>query len=71
MLEIDSSVITHRLKMNPNHCLIKPKRRVFTLEWYKAIMIEVDELLKAGFIRSVDYLMWLSNAVLVKKTNKQ
>lgn len=35
------------------------------------IKIEVDKLFKAEFIKSVDYLMWLSNVILVKKANKQ
>lgn len=37
----------------------------------EAIKVKVDKLLKAGFIKEVDYLVWLSNMVLVKKTNKQ
>jgi hypothetical protein len=30
---------------------------------------EVEKLLKAGFIREVDYPKWLANMVLVKKSN--
>lgn len=41
----------------------------FILEWYETIGIEVDKLLKASFIRSIDYPMWLSNMMLVKKAN--
>lgn len=41
------------------------------MEYYKAIKVEVDKLLKANFIRSVDYLTWFSNVILVKKANGQ
>jgi hypothetical protein len=32
---------------------------------------EVQRLLDAGFIRSVTYLEWLSNVVMVKKKNEK
>jgi hypothetical protein len=34
-----------------------------------AVAEEVEKLLKAGFIREVDYPEWLANVVLVKKSN--
>ncbi|XP_050233269.1 uncharacterized protein LOC126681763 [Mercurialis annua] len=34
-----------------------------------AIRDEVEKLLKAGFIRKVDYPEWLANVVLIKKSN--
>lgn len=71
MFGINPSIITHCLNIDPNHCLVKQQQRIFTLEHYKAIKIKVDKLLKDGFIRSVDYLTWLSNMVLVKKANEQ
>ncbi|XP_050217725.1 uncharacterized protein LOC126668580 [Mercurialis annua] len=36
-----------------------------------AIRDEVEKLLKAGFIRKVDYPEWLANVVLIKKSNDQ
>ncbi|XP_050217597.1 uncharacterized protein LOC126668447 [Mercurialis annua] len=41
----------------------------FSLEKQIAIRDEVDKLLKAGFIRKVDYPEWLANVVLIKKSN--
>ncbi|KAH9727588.1 Ribonuclease H [Citrus sinensis] len=38
-------------------------------ERYEAINGEVEKLLRAGFIREVSYPEWISNVVLVKKTN--
>lgn len=71
MPRIDPNMITHRLNIDPNHHPNKQKRRIFILERYKAIKVEVDKLIKAGFIRSIDYPMWLSNMVLVRKANRQ
>lgn len=69
MLGIDPYVITQWLNIDPKHRSIKQKQRVFNLERYETIKVEVDKLLKARFIRSVNYLMWLSNVMLVKKAN--
>ena len=33
------------------------------------IKIEVDKLLKTGFIEEVSHTTWLANVVMVKKTN--
>ena len=44
---------------------------VFAPEQNKTIMDEVDKLLVAYFIREVYYLEWLTNAVIVKKTNRK
>jgi hypothetical protein len=69
MPRIDPSVILHRLNVNPNYRPIKQKRRSFATERNQAIHEEVERLLKAGFIREVDYLQWLANVVLVKKSS--
>ena len=66
---IDSKTATHRLNVNPVFKPIKQKRRLFNQERYKAIHQEVDKLLKAGFIREVEYPDWIANVVLVKKAN--
>jgi hypothetical protein len=52
---IDSSVIVHKLNVDPNHQLVKQRRRTFATERNQAIAEEVEKLLKAGFIREVDY----------------
>lgn len=43
--------------------------RCLNQERYESINNEVEKLLKAGFIREVNYLKWISNIVLVKKAN--
>jgi hypothetical protein len=36
----------------------------------ETILLEVNRLLEAGFIRLVDYSNWLANPILVEKTDK-
>jgi hypothetical protein len=36
----------------------------------ETILLEVDRLLEAGFIRPVDYSNWLANPILVEKTDE-
>lgn len=66
---IDPSVIVHKLNVDPNYRPVKQRRRAFAAERNKAVVEEVEKLLKAGFIREVDYPEWLANVVLVKKSN--
>jgi hypothetical protein len=66
---IDPSIIVHKLNVDPNHCPVKQRRRAFAAEQNIAVAEEVEKLLKAGFIREVDYPEWLANVVLVKKSN--
>ena len=66
---IDSSVIVHRLNVNPASSPIRQKKRVFTQVRDKAVAEEVRKLLKAGFIREVYYPDWLANVGMVKKNN--
>ena len=67
MLGINPSIISHKLNVNPSLRPVKQKQRVFAPERNKAIIEEVDKLLKANFIREVFYLDWLANVVMVKK----
>jgi hypothetical protein len=66
---IDPSVIVHKLNVDPNHRPVKQRRMTFAAERNQAVAEEVEKLLKAGFIREVDYPEWLANVVLVKKSN--
>jgi hypothetical protein len=60
-------VIEHKLGIDPAFKPIKQKERRYTLERCEIIWVEVNKLLEAGFIRSVDYPNWLANHVLVEK----
>jgi len=42
---------------------------MFSAEKNKAIIEEVDKLLKVGFIQACQYLKWVANIVMVKKAN--
>lgn len=64
-------MIENRLNVNLKHLPVKKKRRAFNTKRYEAIKAEIDKLLKADFIKSTDYPVWLSNVVLVKKANEQ
>ena len=50
MPEIDAKVMEHRLAADPRYRPVKEKIHSHTLERQKAIVEEVDKLLKAGFI---------------------
>ena len=69
MLGIDLEVACHRLAIKKGARMIRQKRRCFNQERYEARNGEVEKLLKAGFIREVNYPEWISNVVLVKKAN--
>ena len=43
--------------------------RIFAPERNKAVIKEVEKLLKASFFREVFYPNWLANVVMVKKSN--
>uniref|UniRef100_A0A2N9F5L1 RNase H type-1 domain-containing protein n=1 Tax=Fagus sylvatica TaxID=28930 RepID=A0A2N9F5L1_FAGSY len=71
MPDINPSIISHKLNVDPSLCPVKQKRRVFAPDRNNAIMEEVDKLLAAGFIQEVFYPDWLSNVVMVKKSYNQ
>jgi hypothetical protein len=64
---IPREVIEHKLGIDPAFKPIKQKERRYTSDRREAIRLEVNKLLEAGFIRPVDYPMWLANPVLVEK----
>lgn len=59
----------YQLAIDKRQKLVKHKRRVFNQDRYEAIHDEVEKLLKAGFIRKVNYPQWVLNVVMVKKAN--
>ena len=72
MLEINPSIIVHRLKVSPSFSPIHKKKKknwVSTQECDKAIVDEIRKLQEADFIREVYYPDWLTNVVMVKKAN--
>ncbi|XP_077223338.1 uncharacterized protein LOC143856943 [Tasmannia lanceolata] len=66
---IDPEVSTHKLGVDPTCKPVKQKRRHFALERHQAIKEEVERLLKADFIREIQYPDWLANIVMVTKAS--
>ncbi|KAK4391392.1 hypothetical protein Sango_1917000 [Sesamum angolense] len=60
---------THRLNVNTDAKLVKQKKKIFGAKRSQTIKEEVEKLLKAKYIRPVQYLEWLANVVLVSKPN--
>ncbi|XP_050222654.1 uncharacterized protein LOC126672742 [Mercurialis annua] len=58
---VDPKIISHKLNVDAKCKPVKQKKRTFSLEKQIAIRDEVEKLLKAGFIRKVDYPEWLAN----------
>ena len=60
------SLVTHKLKEDPNTKLLKQPPRKYRLNIEEKIA-EVNKLLKVGFIEEIECPSWLANIVLVKK----
>ena len=67
MIRINPTVATHKLNIIPAAKLVRQKMRRFHLDRHQIIQTEVDNLLRAGFIREVKYPDWLANVVVVPK----
>ena len=60
-------VASHKLYIIPVARPVRQKVRRFHLDRHQIIQTEVDNLLRAGFIREVKYPEWLANVVVVPK----
>lgn len=67
--EIDPSVVCHQLHVDPIFKPITQKARRTAPEKAKAIEKEVEKLLDVGSIWEVQFPKWLSNPVVVSKSN--
>jgi hypothetical protein len=67
MPRIPRDVIEHKLGIDPAFKPIKQKKKRYTPERHETIRVDVNKLLKAGFIKLVDYPSWLANPILVEK----
>ena len=66
---IPTSVMCHKRDIKPGYKPVKQKLRNQGKEQIETAKEEVEKLLKAGFIIECKYSDWLSNVVLVKKSN--
>ena len=67
MTGISPTHASHKLNVVPSAKLIRQRVRRFHLDYHQVIQAEVDNLLKAGFIREIKYPEWLANVVVVPK----
>ncbi|KAL0413156.1 UNVERIFIED_CONTAM: Transposon Ty3-G Gag-Pol polyprotein [Sesamum radiatum] len=65
---IDLRVITYHLNMDPSIKPVKQKKRHFRPEKDRIIQAEVEKLMAAGHIEDIQFPEWLSNVVLVPKS---
>ncbi|GAU13013.1 hypothetical protein TSUD_173130 [Trifolium subterraneum] len=66
---IDPEVACHQLTINPRASAVVQRRRKQSPEKAEAARKAVKDLLDANFIAEAQYTTWLSNVVLVKKSN--
>jgi hypothetical protein len=64
---IDPNIIIHEIKTYPEANLVPKKLRPIHPRKFVAIKMEVEKLLKAGFIYPVPLIDWVSNIVPVTK----
>ena len=62
---IDPNFICHKLALDKGVRPVVQPRRKLNAEKTEAVRIEVDKLLKAKFIREIQYPTWLANVVMV------
>ena len=67
MLGIDPRIVEHEIKTYPNVNPIQQCLRAVNPRKAPAIKVEIEKLLKAGFIYPVPLMEWVSNPVLVDK----
>ncbi|GAU45100.1 hypothetical protein TSUD_183070 [Trifolium subterraneum] len=66
---IDPEVACHQLTIDPRASAVVQRRRKQSPEKAEAAQKAVKDLLEANFIVEAQYTTWLSNVVLVKKSN--
>ncbi|KAK2416133.1 hypothetical protein QL285_038556 [Trifolium repens] len=66
---LDPEVACHQLTVDPNAKYVVQRRRKQSPEKEEAAQKAVKDLLEANFISEARYTTWLSNVVLVKKSN--
>ncbi|KAL0386418.1 UNVERIFIED_CONTAM: Transposon Ty3-G Gag-Pol polyprotein [Sesamum latifolium] len=71
MQGISPEVMVHRLNVHPEARSIKQKKRTFGTDRNRIIKEEVEKLLKVKYIPPVQYPEWLTNVVLVPKSNEK
>ncbi|KAJ8466037.1 hypothetical protein OPV22_028589 [Ensete ventricosum] len=71
MPRVDPEIAQHHLNIAPGARPVKQRPCKFALDQQKAIQDEVVRLLDAKLVEEVKYPTWLSNIVLIKKSNEK
>ncbi|GAA0144015.1 hypothetical protein LIER_42784 [Lithospermum erythrorhizon] len=66
---VDDKIALHQLHVDPTYKPVKQKKRYFSEETNQAIRDEVDELIKVGAIRELQFPESIANVVIFKKSN--
>ena len=69
MVGIHLEIMCHQLNIDPQAKPIHQKRRALDADHYRALQVEVEHLLRIGFIKESYYPNWLANPVLVLMPN--
>ena len=69
MLGLNLKLVEHRLVLKLDAKPVKQKLRKMDPRIEQQVKEGLEDLLKAGFIRTIDYLDWLANIVIVPKKN--
>ena len=70
MLGLDNELIMHHLSIALGVKPVKQKLRKMDPHVALLVKAKLEKLLKANFIRAIDYAKWISNIVLVSKHEK-
>ncbi|XP_073137893.1 uncharacterized protein [Henckelia pumila] len=71
LVGVSSQVAEHKLNISPGSRPVLQKKRHFGAEKDKVIAEQVQELLRAGHIKEIQFPTWLSNVVLVPKATEK
>ena len=67
MLGIDPKIVEHEIKTYPDAKSVRKKLRLVNPKKATTIKIEVEKLLKVGFIYPIHLTQWVSNPMPVNK----
>ena len=67
---LDPYLIMHHFSIAPGIKPVKQKLRKMHPHVALLVKAELEKLLKAGFVRAIDYAEWISNIVPVSKHDK-
>ena len=67
---LDIELIIHNLSIAPGVKQVKKKLRKMHPHVALLVKFELEKLLKAKFIRAIDYAKWISNIIPISKHDK-